>query len=85
MNKGLEALEYLKNKGMIHNNAISRGCIEDIEKELKALEIIKRRLIDMQDLIITMTFSSFNQRRTLRGLLPITKEEYELLKEVFYE
>ena len=54
----------------------------DIEKELKALKIIKKHIIDPQDIIIFNTYSAFNQRRSLRGLLGITKEEYDLLIEV---
>ena len=76
MSKGLEALQDLMNgKHKIHNYYV-------IRKELKALEIIKKRLIDIQDIVLYKTFSSFNQRRTLRGLLPIPKKEYDLLKEV---
>ena len=53
-----------------------------IEKELKVLEIIKNKIIDIQDVIVFKTYASFNQRRTLRGLLPISKKEYDLLKEI---
>ena len=41
MSKGLEALEYLKNKGMICGGAIGRGCVDDIEKDLNDYEEIK--------------------------------------------
>ena len=64
-----------------HIEALHKERVENSLK-LKALEIIKKRLIDMQDIVLYKTFSSFNQRRTLRGLLPIPKEEYELLKEI---
>ena len=56
--------------------------ITQMKKEHKIIEIIKKRLIDMQDIVLYKTFSSFNQRRTLRGLLPIPKAEFDLLKEV---
>lgn len=54
---------------------------KEIEKN-RAFEIIKNRIIDMHDFLIYDTYSSFNQIRTLRGLTPISKEEYKLLKEV---
>lgn len=77
MSKGLEALEYLKNKRMIHINAISRGCVEDIEKELKALTIIKRDY-DAGDLY----YDDESDTYWYLGL-EVTKEEYDLLWEVF--
>lgn len=54
----------------------------DCWKEHKALEIVRNRIIDMHDFLVYHTYSSFNQRRTLRGLIPIPKEEYDLVKEV---
>ena len=54
-----------------------------IEKDLKALKIIKTRLVDMVDILTSASYSLFNQKRvSLRGLTPISKEEYDLLKEV---
>ncbi len=55
---------------------------KDIEKELKVLEIIKNRNIDAGDIKVFDTYSMFNQRRSLRGLNGIKKEEFDLLKEV---
>ena len=52
---------------------------KEIEKN-RAFEIIKNRLIDVHDLLVYDTYSSFNQRRTLKGLTPIPKEEYDILK-----
>ena len=45
------------------------------------MEIIKNRLVDTHDIVI-YTFSEFNYRRSQRGLLTISKEKYDLLKEV---
>ena len=54
----------------------------EVKKKLKALEIIKKRNINAEDVKVFNTYSRFNQRRSLIGLVGITKEEYELLKEV---
>ena len=76
MSKGLEALEwlvenkYLKNKGKMEDELLWES-VEIIEKELKALEILKRKLLDINH--IDMIFRTWNI---------ITKEEYDLIKEV---
>ena len=83
MSKGLEALKSLFDTmafAFLESNTMKD--LKIIEKELKALEIIKNRLIDMHDLLVYDTYSSFNQRRTLKGLTPISKEEYNLSKEI---
>ena len=83
MSKSLEALCYLDD--IAHGRKMSldpHDLTLIIEKELKALEIIRNKLIDIQDVILFDTYSMFNQRRSLRGLTLITKEEYDLLKEV---
>lgn len=56
-----------------------------MNKYQKAIDIIKNRLIDFHDLYVCKTFSSFNQRRTFRGLITIPKEEYDFLKNIFFE
>lgn len=58
------------------------GDLIIVENALKALEIIKEKAIDAQDVMISNTYSEFNKRRSLRGLVGIPKEEYDLLKEV---
>ena len=75
----LKRLEEIDNGAdvLVQINRYNELCDKEI-----VLEIIKKRLIDMQDIVLYKTFSSFNQRRTLRGLLPIPKEEYDLLKEL---
>ena len=83
MSKGLDALESLVETmpfALIETNSMK--YVKIIEKELKALEIIKNKLINVHDLYVYKTFASFNQRRTLKGLLPIPQEEYDLLKEI---
>ena len=98
MSKELEALEKIKNLYKSYIDKIGLGAndimgfdfsIMEIEKALidkekqdKALKIIKKKEIDVEDFHIYFTFSLFNQRRTLRGLFPISKEDYVLLKEI---
>ena len=101
MSKGLEALERLMksyyemcvidncNDDMYQkfNNSSERGIIE---KELKALEIIKVKLVDIGYLYelmkvfddtdkILLNYNMICARNHKHGL---TKEEYDLLKEV---
>ena len=82
MSKGLEALKQLVVSYEEKIDCEKSNYYLVIEKELKALEIIRNKLIDIQDVILFDTYSMFNQRRSLRGLTLITKEEYDLLREV---
>ena len=84
MSKGLEALkEHIINlKSLGFTRCEEWLDLIVIEKDLKAFEIIRNRIIDMHDFLVYDTYSSFNQRRTLKGLTPISKEEYDLLKEI---
>ena len=90
MSKGLEALENIGFEPLYQNEDGSYWRVRDenkedfdiIEKELKAFEVVRNRIIDIHDFLAFDTYSSFNQRRTLRGLTPIPKEEYDLLKEI---
>ena len=50
-----------------------------VEKELKALEIIKEKRVDCKSLIECVDADEYND---LWFDIPIDKEEYELLKEV---
>ena len=68
MNKGLEALERIK-QDMVYQLQLKGECVVNdnfytVEKELKALEIIKKR------------------ECLFKGLSETTQEEYDLLKEV---
>lgn len=85
--KGLEALKRIGNYHIEKSSdkgfdIADTNDFDTIEKELKALEIIKKKIIDIQDVIVFYPLSVFNQRRILRGLSVITKKEYDLLKEV---
>ena len=84
MSKGLEALKQAKER-----NGLPLGCnfapitedeITIIEKELKALEIIKEKEIDMSDLIHATDYLDYSDGRCKKYW--ITQEEYDLLKEV---
>lgn len=80
MSKGLESLSDLRLEYCGSDEQKERAY-NIIEKELIVMEIIKNRLVDTHDIVI-YTFSEFNYRRSQRGLLTISKEEYDLLKEV---
>ena len=81
MNKCLECLNYLKER--ISDNAIFRGCIKDIEKKLKALEIIKNKNFDLFYLQDSKDLEQYNDCCDhFRNLCYLTQEEYDLLKEV---
>lgn len=92
MSKGLEALERIKKS---HYIAIAvMGCERDyetenaivsVEKALKALEIIKEKNVDVGELKYLI---SYNLEHALHLYNyshirePLTKEEFDLLKEV---
>ena len=73
MSKGLEALKQLVVSYEEKIDCEKSNYYLVIEKELKALEIIRNKLIDIQDVILFDTYSMFNQRRSLRGLTLITQ------------
>ena len=79
-----EVIRQLRNigeeKGINELILIDESKVLKIVNDLKALEIIKNRLVDTHDIVI-YTFSEFNYRRSQRGLLTISKEEYDLIKE----
>ena len=68
MSKGLEALQFMRERDMfIHS------CANTIEKELKALEIIKE--------MKCFTFYEIEGHYYISGI-GVSKEKYDLLKEV---
>ena len=83
MSKGLDALERFKQPQMLAdidwNNRVAI-----IEKELKALEIIKNHKCDMAKLLVCFErnwdYETYNKQVT--GYQRISKENYEFLKEV---
>lgn len=80
MSKGLEALEKgfwkLTHKGNIN-------YYNTIEKELKALEIIREKKVNCSHLI-NDTLEDYNSTWSFEGgeKYQLTQEEYDLLKEV---
>lgn len=85
MSKGLEALK------VIYNSQDILGGYDDfweayrtIEKELKALEIIKEKQVDVEWFKRTNNSYSYNQGILISGgsCGALTHEEYELLTEV---
>ena len=85
MSKGLEALKYLKENKRKHwlDGDNSNECLEIIEKELKALEIIKSKPVstnwfvfykDYDEYYLDCEYADTSKR--------LTEEEYDLLKEV---
>lgn len=85
MSKGLEALEYLKENKRRHwlDNDNSSECLDIVEKELKALEIIKEKEVTILHFKTCvewrgLTMYNLNKDRYRE----LTEEEWELLKEV---
>lgn len=82
MSKGLEALKRIV-KGYIDTDDI-----ETISKELKALEIIKNRKVDIYLLEITKNVDQYNKpfcEHLVSLCRLLTQEEYDLLKGVVNE
>ena len=84
MTKGLEAYKKFcddvnasVNSGGIHYIDIRNK--EIIEKELKALEIIKNKWVNIEVLIQSKTLDDYNTTLCVHDL---TQEEFDLLKEV---
>ena len=86
MSKGLEALCYLDD--IAHGRKMSLDPHElklIIEKELKALEIIKKKTVNMISLLSSIGWhnpSHYNDSVGCPIGCELTQEEYDLLKEV---
>lgn len=80
MSKGLEALKDIKGKYENDNGLQRRLSI--IERELKALAIIKDKGVDVGWLMKTQTLSEYNNIVGTVSHEALSQEEYELLKEV---
>lgn len=76
---GGEKSETFNHKNTIGNEF--KGIFEDIEKSLKALEIIKEKKVDVFR-FKTLNFDAFNQLQKSCRLPELTEEEFNLLKEV---
>lgn len=95
MSKGLEALNDIKNKKVITcevcDSKMHDGClccqknykrseqIVIIEKELKALETIKKKRVDLYALVIAYDLEDYNEM--VNQVYELTQQEYDLLKE----
>lgn len=89
MSKGLDALERigaekLSRGELIRNDNKVEPYYKTIEKELKALEIIKKKDIDIYLFQFCKTFNEYNSSVVyITGeTRDITQEEFTLLKEV---
>ena len=86
MSKGLEAyykLCWLCKKAGVFNYEQGITNANIIEKELKALEIIKKKLVNVSHLVVE-TLDYYNSMWEFEGgeKYQLTHEEYDLLKEV---
>ena len=82
MSKGLKALESLVETmpfALIETNSMK--YVKIIEKELKALEIIKNKKVNVSLLSCSEWLDFYNQEIAYKEK-ELTKEEYDLLKEV---
>lgn len=98
MSKGLEALEYLRFCKIVNGIDCEGNIMLDylfrvkeekfniIEKELKALEIIKKKNVNIGLVNVLGSVEQYNQTYVYDNMLNVkwclTQEEYELLKEV---
>lgn len=82
MSKGLEALKHLYTRAPATTNAICVMDYEIIQKELKALEIIKKKGIDLIELKNCKKAKTYNENTKRTYCEEYTDEEYDLLKEV---
>ena len=85
MSKGLEAFEDIKTvmKKLFGGVEHCEKALDTIEKEIKALEIIKRKNVHIYTFMYYAkdnTYEEFNM--LLDYMFDLTQEEYELLKEV---
>ena len=86
MNKGLEALERVKKAHYVasivmqlpHEDTETIQALNTIEKELKALEIIKNKEVDIKAFNDLQDLEDYNYYCSPE----LTQEEYNLIKEV---
>lgn len=98
MNKGLEALEelkfqvgnityYTKDLQATAIQVRDSGLFEIIEKELKVLEIIKEKRVDVYLLVLAIKRCKDKALNYYNCSIPtqqLTKKEFDLLKEVIF-
>lgn len=86
MNKELTPLEALRNLTQIAYGSSDdiddkiKNYFELIEKSLKALEIIKKKKVDVWFILISNSVEDYNLNSGCK--YPLTQEQYDLLKEV---
>ena len=85
-----ESLKYLKENHRLHDDAITRGCVEDIEKELKEGEEAKKLLkqiigkgLDCSHITFCATVDQYNFCiRDDPNLKPLTEDIFNKIKEL---
>ena len=86
MSKGLEALKELTNELLGHTALLTDDDVKAketiIEKELKALEVIKNKKVNVFLLINCDSLEEYNSQTYVYPQRQLTQEEYNLLKEV---
>ena len=93
MSKGLEALKTVKKLASAYaGDKYAETLTEDIEKELKALEIIKNKRVDVFELLLAISNSVYRNpleryNSYIEGSFntELTPQEFDLLKEVLEE
>lgn len=79
MSKGLEALEYIG-----HFTCFRNGCYKDklnaIENELKALDIIRKKNVNIKGIKLGVSAGVYNVLYAGKDEWHLTQEEYELLE-----
>lgn len=88
MTKELEALEFIKLDYGVEPKGyeLIKSALERLEKLEKALRIVIKKNVEFQSLILAITFNRIGEYNN--GLLDgykLTKEEYNLLKEMMEE
>lgn len=93
MSKGLEKLKTVKKLASAYaGDKYAEALTEDIEKELKALEIIKNKRVDVFELLLGISNSVYRNpleryNSYVEGSFntELTPQEFDLLKEVLEE
>ena len=78
MSKELEALERIRSHN--YHELSKRECLNIIEKELKALEIIKEKEVNVFIFLHSGDLETYNDM--VEDNRKLTQEEFDLLKEV---
>ena len=79
--KGLKVLKELQTKNKNDSGVMRR--LDIIEKELKAVEIIKKRKVDIDFLLYSSECWQYNMKFFSGDSRQLPQEEFNILKEVF--